>query len=46
MVVSAAISENRAELEKLAVAKIKDRLEGRPVRKVIVAPGNLVNVEV
>jgi leucyl-tRNA synthetase len=44
MVVAAAISENRAELESMAVAKIKERLEGKPVRKVIVVPGKLVNV--
>jgi leucyl-tRNA synthetase len=46
MTVPAAISENRTELEKLALAKINNRLEGKKPRKVIVVPGKLVNVVV
>ncbi|HEX9654246.1 MAG TPA: class I tRNA ligase family protein, partial [bacterium] len=44
IIVPAAISENNGELERLAVARIKERLEGKPVKKVIVVPGKLVNV--
>ena len=46
MIVPAAISTDKAELEKRALAIVEDRLGGKPVRKVIVVPGKLVNVVV
>jgi leucyl-tRNA synthetase len=46
LVVPAEISEDRAELEKRAVAQIQTRLDGKQIEKVIVVPGRLVNVVV
>lgn len=46
LVIPAEISENRAELEKRAVAQIRSRLDGKQIEKVIVVPGRLVNVVV
>ncbi len=40
------ISENRAELERLALAQIKARLDGKQIARVIVVPGRLVNIVV
>ncbi|MCS7198626.1 MAG: class I tRNA ligase family protein, partial [Candidatus Bipolaricaulota bacterium] len=44
--VPAEISEDRAELERRALAQIQSRLDGKQVLKVIVVPGRLVNVVV
>lgn len=46
LTVPAEISEDRAELEKRALAQIQARLDGKQVVKVIVVPGRLVNVVV
>jgi leucyl-tRNA synthetase len=46
MQVPAALADNRAELEKRALAQVQARLEGKAVRKVVVVPGKLVNVVV
>ncbi len=46
LTVPAEISEDRAELEKRALAQIQSRLDGKQVVKVIVVPGRLVNVVV
>jgi len=46
LTVSSDVGEDRDELEKHALAAIKDRLDGQNVRKVIVVPGKLVNVVV
>ncbi len=46
LLVSAEISEDRAELEKRAVAQIRSRLDGKQIERVIVVPGRLVNVVV
>ncbi|MCI2429823.1 leucine--tRNA ligase [Candidatus Acetothermia bacterium] len=44
--VPVAISEDRAELEKRALAQIQSRLDGKQIARVIVVPGRLVNVVV
>ncbi|MCS7197541.1 MAG: leucine--tRNA ligase [Candidatus Bipolaricaulota bacterium] len=44
--VPAELSEDRAELEKRALAQIQGRLDGEQVVKVIVVPGRLVNIVV
>ncbi|MCG8607492.1 leucine--tRNA ligase [bacterium] len=46
MQVASAITEDKSELERLALDQITDRLGGKPVRKVIVVPGKLVNIVV
>ncbi len=46
LTVPAEIGEDRAELEKRALAQIQRRLDGKQVVKVIVVPGRLVNVVV
>jgi leucyl-tRNA synthetase len=46
MVVPADVSEDRAQLERLALERVEGRLDGREVRKVIVVPGRLVNIVV
>jgi leucyl-tRNA synthetase len=46
ILVSPEIAENRTELEKRAMAQIKERLDGQSVAKVIVVPGKLVNIVV
>lgn len=46
MTVPVELSTNQTELEKLALEKIKNRLQGKQVRRVIVVPGKLVNVVV
>lgn len=46
LTVPAEISEDRAELERRALAQIQARLDGKQVIKVIVVPGRLVNVVV
>ncbi|MFQ5652876.1 MAG: leucine--tRNA ligase [bacterium] len=46
MLVPTALVTDKAELEKRALEKVQTRLEGKPVRKVIVVPGKLVNVVV
>ncbi len=35
---------SKEEMEQLALEAIKDQIEGKTVRKVIVVPGKLVNV--
>lgn len=44
--VPASVSEDREELEKLALAKMEGRLDDKQVERVIVVPGRLVNVVV
>lgn len=46
MVVPAELSENKQELERLALEQIQSRLNGKRIEKVIVVPGKLVNVVV
>ncbi|MFQ6115444.1 MAG: hypothetical protein ACE5NG_15395, partial [bacterium] len=46
IVVPTELSTDKAELEKRALEQIKERIEGKEVRKVIVVPGKLVNVVV
>ncbi len=46
MPVPTAIAEQKAELEKRAVARVQSRLEGKEILKVIVVPGRLVNIVV
>jgi leucyl-tRNA synthetase len=46
MVVPAEISEDRAELERRALAQIQSRVNEKKIVKVIVVPGRLVNVVV
>ncbi|MFQ5708195.1 MAG: leucine--tRNA ligase [bacterium] len=46
MLVPTEISNDKAELEKRALAQIAGRLDGKNVLKVIVVPGKLVNVVV
>jgi len=46
LIVPAEISENRAELEKRAIAQIRSRLNGKQIERVVVVPGRLVNVVV
>ncbi len=46
LVVPTALATDKAELEKRALAEIQVKLEGKPVRKVIVVPGRLVNLVV
>lgn len=45
-VVPAVVSEDRAELEKRALAQIHARLDGKQIERVIVVPGRLVNIVV
>ena len=44
IVVEPGISDEEAERLALASENVRQTLEGRPVRKVIVVPGRLVNV--
>ncbi|MCS6903476.1 MAG: class I tRNA ligase family protein, partial [Candidatus Bipolaricaulota bacterium] len=46
LIVPVKISEDRAELERRALAQIQSRLDGKQVLKVIVVPGRLVNIVV
>jgi len=46
MTVPASLSEDRARLEKLALERVRHRLDGKQVQRVIVVPGKLVNIVV
>jgi len=46
MSLAANLASDKAVLEQEAVARIKSKINGRPIRKVIVIPGKLVNLVV